>query len=150
MGNSHTNGKPLSARSVPQVRPAALAEPVVAVLLQVHVDTCKPERLHTGANKHTQSIIALLSSSIKPPRSSLDHGSNDHEPDQMELVQLQQRRRNTAIVFTVHPKLHEFPWSFPLSMSVHRASHSLVITCTLSRRYNANRFITSNESYVLH
>ena len=33
------------------------------------------------------------------------------EPDQLELVQLQHRSRNTALVFTAHPKLHEFPWS---------------------------------------
>ena len=29
--------------------------------------------------------------------------------DQLELVQLQQRTRNTGLVFTAHPKLHWFP-----------------------------------------
>ena len=40
----------------------------------------------------------------------IDHMRNVPE---LELVQLQQRTRNTALVFTAHPKLHVFPWSIP-------------------------------------
>ena len=36
----------------------------------------------------------------------IDHMIEVPEPDQLELVQLQQRTRNTALVLTTHPKLH--------------------------------------------
>ena len=53
------------------------------------------------------------------------------EHDQLELVQLQQQTRNTALVFTAHSKLH----GFPLSLSPPS------ITCMLSRHYNTTRSI---------
>ena len=36
----------------------------------------------------------------------IDHMIEVPEPDQLELVQLQQRTRNTALVLTTHRKLH--------------------------------------------
>ena len=60
------------------------------------------------------------------------------EPDQLELVHLQQLIRNTALVFTAHSKLYKFPCSLPPSINI---MHAL-------RRYNPNRFIAPNESYI--
>ena len=46
----------------------------------------------------------------------IDHMIEVPEPDQLELVQLQQRTRNTVLVFTAHPRLHGLSWSLPLSI----------------------------------
>ena len=45
------------------------------------------------------------------------HMSGVPESEQQELVNLQQRTRNTALVFAAHPKLHGFPWSLPPSIN---------------------------------
>ena len=45
----------------------------------------------------------------------IDHMMDVPEHDQLELMQLQQRTWNTALVFAAHSKLHGFSWSLPPS-----------------------------------
>ena len=47
----------------------------------------------------------------------IDHMTDVPESDQQELANLQQRARNTALVFTAHPQLHGFAWSLTPSIN---------------------------------
>ena len=72
-----------------------------------------------------------------------DHWHIDHMTDvndRLDLVQLQQQTRNTAFV---SQRIRSY-------MSLHKASCPLSITCTRLKRYNTNRFIAPNTSYIQH
>ena len=57
---------------------------------------------------HVIIHVLALSSFIKPTTEVIDHMTDVLETDQQKLVNLQQRTRNTALVFTAHPQLHGF------------------------------------------
>ena len=67
------------------------------------------QHVHDGGN----CALVVLYQATNGVHWHIDHMIEVPEHDLLEQVQLQQRTRYTALVFTAHPKLHGFPWSLP-------------------------------------
>ena len=91
---------------------------------------------HDGGN----CVLIVLCQATNRVHWHINHILDVPEHDRLELVQLQQRTR-TRHLYSQHIRSY---------MGSHGAYHTPSITCTLSRHYNANRFIAPNESYIQH
>ena len=106
--------------------------------------------VHGRQHSHDGGSLALivLYQATNGVHWHIDQMTNVPEHDRLVLVQLQQRTRNTALVFAAHPKLHGFPWTLSPSInnmhafkalqreSFHRAKRKLhpALTAVITRR----------------